>query len=90
MNKIYEDLQTLQNIYKIKSGIESMGPMSNNNVEDKSVKDELDSIRSQIKTSCKKLLKDLNDEDIAKIDVCQLTKMFGDDRKKEIITILVK
>lgn len=88
VNKVYEDLQVLQAISNVMN--ENASPMMGMGVDNEIVSPHIDTIRTEIKKACKTLVQGLTEEQVNKIDIGQLVKMFGEDYKKDIVKLISK
>lgn len=87
MQRIYEDLNTMSTIVQALEPTQTMG----NNVSRSDIQEEVDLIRTSIKTSCKKMLDSMTDDEAAKIrDLTPVIKMFGENLKPDIVKLLRK
>lgn len=88
VNKVYEDLQVLQAISNVIN--ENASPMMGMGVDNEIVSPHVETIRTNIKDACKTLIQGLTTEQVNKLDINQVVRMFGEDYKKEIVKLISK
>jgi predicted transcriptional regulator len=84
MQRIYEDINTMNSIVRAMETTQTMGTV----VSRSDVLTEVDLVRTRIKNSCKRLMDLMTDEEMTRLDVAPVIKMFGENIKPDIVKLL--
>lgn len=87
MHRLNGDIYVMQTIANAIEGTSGPSPSQSKRKE---ITDEIAIIQATIKQSCRRMLNAMTTEEINRLDLSQITKMFGDDKKKEIVDLLKK
>ena len=84
MQRIYEDINTMNSIARAMENNQTMGTA----VSRTDIQAEVELVRTRIRNSCKRLMDLMTDEEMSRLDVAPVIKMFGDNVKPDIVKLL--